>query len=465
MSISQKKGSLNFRDLSSRFVEFHKVYNSFFNVFRNNVAPQARCYLSGLLMKAPRKNMERMEEYVNECDYQKVQQFLTDSPWDHSSLQTRIAQDTNVELGCQEAVLAIDDSGFTKKGKKSVGVARQWNGRLGKTDNCQVGVFAALINGRLGNLIDKRLYLPREWTDDPQRCEAAGIPPEHRQFKKKPELAIEMIDAAIKNKLTFSYVVGDGFYGNTPEFAREIDSRGLKFMLDVHMDQTIYLEDPDLYLPRRKVIRGPKYKNLQARVTPTTAQKIINNIDKTEYKKIKIRETTKGSLHLLVWRKRVWLWDGLEKEAKCWWLVVTINCKDNEIKAFISNAPESMSIKQMVIVHQQRFWIERCFQDAKTSLGMADYQARKWNSWNHHICMVSLGMLFMLKERIHHGDELNLLSCQDIVELLNFYLPRADLTEEAVLKNIERRHKKRFDSIESAYRKQGKSAEIYFNAG
>jgi SRSO17 transposase len=462
MSTSPKKGVLDFRELSRRFTDFAKVYTSFFDVFSDNVSAQARCYLSGLLMKSPRKNMERMEEYVDDCDYQKIQQFLTDSPWSDKKLQNKIGQDTNAELGCSDAVLAIDDSGFTKKGKKSVGVARQWNGRLGKTDNCQVGVFAALINGRLGNLIDKRLYLPQEWTNDPTRCEDAGIPPERQVFKKKPELALEMIDSAIENRITFGAVVGDGFYGNTPQFARDLDARRLQFMLDIHMDQTVYLADPKPYLPRRKNGCGPKFKTLRSRADGVTTKSVIANIDSSEYEKIEVRETSKGTLNLLVWRKQVWLWDGEEKQAKQWWLVVTKNCKDNEIKAFLSNAQESISLKRLVVIHQQRFWIERCFQDAKTSLGMADYQARKWNSWNHHICMVTLGMLFMLKERIHHEDEVMLLSCQDIVELLNFYLPRADLTEDAVLHNMERRHKKRLDSIKSAYCKQGKIADCYF---
>jgi SRSO17 transposase len=462
MSTSPKKGVFDFRKLTSRFVNFCTVYTSYFDVFSDNVSAQARCYLSGLLMKAPRKNMERMEEYVDECDYQKIQQFLTDSPWKDKELQRKIGQDTNAELGGCDSVLAIDDSGVTKKGKKSVGVARQWNGRLGKTDNCQVGVFAALIKGRLGNLIDKRLYLPQEWTNDQARCEEAGIPPEHRIFKKKPDLALEMVDSAMQNGISFCAVVGDGFFGNTPKFARGLDARGLLFMLDIHMDQTVYLQDPAPYLPRRKNGRGPKYKRLQSRVDGVTAKSIIDHIDSSEFEKIEVRETTKGTLNLRAWRKQVWLWDGEEKKANRWWLVVTKNCKDNEIKAFMSNAPETISLKRMVVIHQQRFWIERCFQDAKTSLGMADYQARKWNSWHHHVCLVTLAMLFMLKERIYHKDEVALLSCQDIVELLNIYLPRADRTEKAVLQNIERRHKKRLDSIEVAYRKQGKTADCFF---
>jgi SRSO17 transposase len=154
----QKKGALDtlfpgVPELTDRFGDFCNVYTHFFNVFSNNVAPQARSYIAGLLMKAPRKNMERMEEYVNECDYESTQQFLSDSPWDDKALQIRLAQDVNEEIGGNGAVFCIDESAVTKKGDKSVGVAHQWNGRLGKTDNCQVGVYSSLVKDAIGCII------------------------------------------------------------------------------------------------------------------------------------------------------------------------------------------------------------------------------------------------------------------------------------------------------------------------
>ena len=184
----QKKGALDtlfpgVQELTDRFGDFCNVYTQFFNVFSNNVAPQARSYIAGLLMKAPRKNMERMEEYVNECDYESIQQFLSDSPWDDKALQIRLAQDVNEEIGGTGAVLCIDESAVTKKGDKSVGVARQWNGRLGKTDNCQVGVYSSLVKDATGCIVGKRLYLPKEWTSNKARCDRAGIPKDKQVFK------------------------------------------------------------------------------------------------------------------------------------------------------------------------------------------------------------------------------------------------------------------------------------------
>ena len=129
-------------------MDYCDTYSSFFKAARHNLSSKARCYLSGLLMKGERKNMERMEEYVQDYDYQSLQQFVSDSPWDHEALIERIGKDVDVLVGGNDSMLIIDESGFAKKGKKSVGVARQWNGRMGKVDNAQVGVFAALGDGK-----------------------------------------------------------------------------------------------------------------------------------------------------------------------------------------------------------------------------------------------------------------------------------------------------------------------------
>jgi len=457
----QKKGAFDtlypgVRELTNRFSGFCDVYTPFFNVFSNNVAPQARCYVAGLLMKAPRKNMERMEEYVVGCDYQSIQQFLTDSPWNDQALQLQLAQDVNKEIGGKGAALCIDESAITKKGDKSVGVARQWNGRLGKTDNCQVGVFASLVNGDRGCIIGKRLYLPKVWTDDKSRCEHAGIPEDKRTFKTKPQLALELVDEALFAGVEFSFVCMDAFYGNNPQLLRELEKRGLKFVADIHMDQSIYTEDPEPYLPRRRTKKGPKYKKLKCRGIVKSVEEFIKSIDDHRWETVAVRESTKGTLTRKAYRQIIWLWDGEERKARQWWLTI-IKCDDGEIKALTCNAGTAVTLGKLVETHSQRYWIERTFQDAKTSIGMADYQARKWNSWNHHMTLVSLAMLFGMRERIHHNSIDGLLSYQDIVELLDFYLPRADRTESEMLENITRRHVKRLLSIESAYRKRGKS--------
>ncbi len=156
--------------MGKRFIRFCDSYAAHFRLRTRDVFSQSKQYLRGL-MQATKKNMERMAEVVPESDDQVLQHFLSNSNWDERGVLDQVALDADGLLGgTDDSALLIDESGFTKKGNKSVGVARQWNGRLGKVDNCQVGVYASLSRGSLSTLIDTRLYLPAEWVKDKARC-------------------------------------------------------------------------------------------------------------------------------------------------------------------------------------------------------------------------------------------------------------------------------------------------------
>lgn len=459
---SQKKGFYPelatcqvIRKISNHFMAFCNSYTDFFQVHTHNESGQAQNYLAGLLMKAPKKNMERIDEYVCGGNYDSYQHFISHSKWDQTALNTQICSDINNIVGSSESVLCIDESAFTKKGKKSVGVSRQWNGRLGKIDNCQVGVFASLCNGSgYSGIIDYRLFLPEKWIDDPIRCDKAGIPVEHQVFKTKLELALEMIDNAVSENVEFGWIATDAFYGRDSKFLNTLDDINLMFLADVPCNQNVYLSDPKPYLPRRKNKIGPKYTTLRSHIDPIKVETIFQELTKSQWTKINIRGTTKGYLKINAHRDRVYVWNGTEKKAREWWLVSLWDPKTNEKKWFLSNASESVSLKKLVQKHACRYWIERTFQDGKTSVGMADYQVRGWLAWQHHMSMVMMALLFMLRERVENKRELDILSCQDIIDLLNYYLPRKDNTEEEVLKNMLERHRKRKQSIKSAYKRQ-----------
>ncbi len=412
-------------------------------------------------MKAQRKNMERMEEYVEQYEYQSLQQFLSDSPWDHEALIKRIGKDVDALVGGEDSMLIIDESGFAKKGKKSVGVARQWNGRLGKVDNSQVGVFAALSDGKgAGSLVDTPLYLPEEWTQDSKRCEEAKIPEENRTALTKPELAWKMIESAQSNGLHFGWVGLDSLYGNAPELLRKIDDANLLFSADVHCDQHIYTEDPAPYLPKRtsKVGRTPSRLN-----TGSQSERIdsfFEGMSQWQWQEVFVRESTKGRISVRACARGVWLWDGQEQQARQWWAVCVIDSDTSERTFFLSNAPAEVSLAKLVGKHAGRYWIERIFQDAKTSVGMADYQARGWVAWHHHMALIMLALLFLLKERRLHASTLDLLSCQDIVALLDIYLPRTDRTKQAVINSMNQRHAKRRSAMESARRRTARKKKI-----
>ena len=444
----------SFREMVPRFMDFCDSYCDYFNVHHRNQSGYAKKYLSGLIMKAPRKNMERMDEYVVGGSYESYQAFISESPWDFARLNKRLCKDVNEILGGSECVLCIDESAFSKKGKESVGVSRQWNGRLGKIDNCQVGVYASLCDGEHSSIIDYRLFIPEQWLQDTARCDKAGIPEDRRTYRTKIELAIEMVDGALSCGVRFGYVAADAFYGRDSKFLNALSERGLVFVTDIPNSHTVYLDDPRPYLPRRKNKIGPKYKKLQSRVVPVKVSLLHEQLTADQWNKVTVRNTTKGKLIVNAYRAKIYVWDGEERQGTQRWLVLLHDPLTNEKKCFLSNADERVSLETLVEKHAHRYWIERTFQDGKTSVGMADYQVRGYLAWHHHMTMVMMALLFMMKERKINRKNFDLLSSQDIVELLNYYLPRKDKTEEMVLSNMLERHRRRRLSIISAQKRQ-----------
>lgn len=175
--------------------------------------------------------------------------------------------------GKEDSCLIVDESGFAKKGKKSVGVSRQWNGNKGKVDNSQVAI--AIASGNRATLIDEQLYLAKVWTDDKQRCLDAGIPEDKIIFKQ--EQALEMIYQAKNNGIRYNWVGCDGFYGEDPAFLRMLDFQNEIFMADVHKDQRIYLEDPKPVVPQRKSKRGKAPSRLKAQTQSIRVDEFVQH--------------------------------------------------------------------------------------------------------------------------------------------------------------------------------------------
>jgi SRSO17 transposase len=398
--------------------------------------------------------MERMAEAVPDSDDQVFQHFLTNSPWDDQRVVDQIASDSNRLLGGKkDSCLIIDETGFPKKGDKSVGVSRQWCGQLGKTENCQTGVFTVLGSKEHVVPVGYRLFLPESWVNDEKRCLEAGIPHEQIEFNRKHDLALQLVIQARLQSINFQWVGADGLYGEDPDFLRTLDRMYETFMVDIHKDQHVYLEDPKPLVPPRKSKKGRKPTKLKAQTAPIRVDKWAEQQPDDRWKKVSVRDTTKGKLRVYMLHQRVWLWDGEESKANCWHLIARREIDSKKIKFSLCNAPASTSIKRLAFMQAQRYWIERIFQDAKSQSGMGEYQARKWRSWHHHMAMVMMVMLFMVEQRLLHKDQYPLLSCFDIAVLLCFLLPRRAITLEEIIRQMEVRHKKRRDSIESAYRK------------
>src|SRR5271155_248521 len=241
---------------------------------RHNVAV-ARRYLRGLA-QAEDCPFESMAAVVENGCAQRFQHFISESPWDHEPVVAQIARDADALLGGKpDSALIIDESSFPKQGKRSVGVARQWTGRLGKVDNCQVAVFGVLTDGKRHTPVDMRLYLPRKpWIDDPARCERAGVPEAARSYKSKSEHALDIVRRARERGMRFEWVGVDAGYGKEPAFLRALDDAGEVFVADVHRDQRVWTEDPGLHVPAPTPGRGRPSKKQQATAKPVTVERL-----------------------------------------------------------------------------------------------------------------------------------------------------------------------------------------------
>ena len=411
-------------------------------------------YFKGLI-QAYKKNMERMAEAIPGSDDQVFQHFLTNSPWDDQGVVDQVASDTTGLIGGKkDSCLLIDETGTPKKGDKSVGVSRQWCGQLGKVDNCQTGVFTVLNYKEHAVPIGHRLFLPEAWVNDEKRCVEAGVPQEYIEFHRKHDLALQLVIQARLQGVEFEWVGADGLYGEDPSFLRALDQMHEIFMVDVHKNQRIYLEDPEPVIPPANPGKGRAPTKLKAQKRPIRADEWAEQQPDEKWKRTYVRDTTKGKLLVDILHKRVWLWDEVEPSANCWHIIVRREIGARKIKYSLSNAPASTSIKRLAFMQTQRYWIERIFQDAKNQCGMGEYQARKWRSWHHHMAMVMMVMLFMVEQRLLYKNQYPLLSCFDITVLLCFLLPSRAITFEEIIKQMKIRHRKRRDSIEFAFRKQ-----------
>lgn len=434
----------SFENLAQDFIAFHRRYHSHFKLQTKSVVVQAEQYACGL-MQAGLRNLERMVEAVPDAVWHEQQHFATYSPWNANGLMKHVACDADRLIGGQDdSFLVGDESAFSKKGDKSVGVARQWNGRLGKVDNCQVGVFTALARRDRVTLIDTRLFLPEEWTKDKKRCRRAGVPEDRLEHRTKPELLFEMVKKHRANGLRFAWTSVDALYGNDPAFLRGLEDEGETFMADVHCDQHIYLDDPRPYRPRRKSKRGRKPTRLKARRKSIRVDQWVAQQPATAWQTVTVRQTTKGELTVRVLHRLVWLWNGKEERARQWHLIVCEKIAETPQRKYsLSNAAHDTPRKRLAYMQSQRYWVERALQDAKSQAGLDEYQVRRWNGWHHHMAMCMLVQLFLLETKIKHANQCPLISCADVRRLLNHLLPRRDATLAEVIRQMMLRHQQR----------------------
>lgn len=403
--------------------------------------------------------MERIMEEVGGGDgYQSVRQFVSDSSRDPFALMSSVACRTSDFYACRtdydvrDVGYIIDESAHPEKGRHSVGVARRYAGIIGKADNCQVGVYASPVYQTRTSPINARLCLPDCRTKDDTGCEKAGIPAEARTHKTKSQPASEMPEADIGAGVRFGRIGGDGLYGHGYEPGYAIDDLGLTFLSDVHCDQSVCLAEPGIAVPEKKPGRGRIPTLPRTEALPLTAGTYRERLGGADWQEVTIRDTAKGFPEADIRVGEVWVWDGREQRARRRVLIITRNKKGNKLGYGPSNAKPSVnSPERLAYMQARRYRAERSFRDAKSEIGMPDYQVRKWQGWHHHMALVILAMSFLLRERIRHRDDYPLPSCRDVRILII-----------ALLTNDRNLTDRRFGQMTERHRQRHKDIRRYF---
>jgi SRSO17 transposase len=437
-------------------VDYLSDYQSVFKNKTKTFFDKAQKYSQGLLV-SPLRNIEQISDSLEGSDYYQLQHFITESNWDARDAIDLAAIQTSKTLPKLKLTgLIIDETGTVKKGDKSVGVGWQYCGNVGKIANSQVCVMACLSNGDYASMVDARLYLAQDWCNDPLRCKEAGIPKENRTFKTKIELAHDILLHQLDLGTVFDFVGADGYYGNDTNFGNIINRLGLIYMLDIHTDQPVYIEKPDLILPERKSKRGREPKRLKATTQSIKVSEYCKGLKVNQWQKINVRNTAKGTLRGLYHFVKVFVWNKETNQIEQRLLVIrkTRTKTGVEIKYSFTNAEMvQFTEKAIAYMQAQRFFIEHCIKESKQILGLSQFQTRKWLAWQHQVALNLMTMCFMLKEKLHCFAEIPLLSARDIRDWLCFVLSRKK-SEDAMLQMIITRHLRRQSDINYAYSKE-----------
>lgn len=447
----------DFDGIETLFNQFHEEYTLFFQNRTKSVAKSAKNYLQGQLFTKQSQNMTQYCREVPESEYEAQQHFISDSPWDNRAVIQQLRIDVCHLLGDEkDGALIVDESGIPKQGRMSVGVARQYCGRLGKVENCQVGVYLAYANTEQTSLVDLRLYLPYEWITDDHRRHLCGVP-EEIKFQTKAELGLEMILEFKASGLPFRWVNIDSHYGGQPWLLQALDEEKIVYVADIPSDTRIFTYSPKTSIPERKGTRGrppTKEKLARGEEPPVEVRTFAQNLAESEWTRMEIRKTERGWLIADFAAFRVW--HAVENlPLREVWLVIRRPVGENGALRFaFSNAPADTPLERLAKMQCRRYWVERAIEDAKGEAGLDQYQVRGWRGWHHHMTLTLLAMLFLLQLTLTFRPKAPLITLQDAREILEEFLPRKTYSPKEFIEFLKQKHQARLSARRSHAKQQ-----------
>jgi SRSO17 transposase len=365
-------------------------------------------YITGLLLDGERKSIEPIAARLVddaaqiEAMRQRLQQCVVVSTWDKATVFARLAQTLDRELP-EVTAFVVDDTGFPKKGRHSVGVARQYSGTLGRTDNCQIATSLHLAGARGSGCIGMRLYLPETWTTDRARCRAAGVP-ETVTFAPKWQHALALLDAALATGVRRHVVLGDAAFGEVTAFREALTARGLSYVLRVPSNLVVWPPDTRFVVPaRRRAIGRPRST---PRPTAPTAPLTLAALATTlRHRRVTWREGSRGQQASRFAAVRVRLAhrhaEGAAPGPEVWLLSEWPRGEMAPTKFYLSSLPPSTPLRTLVQFGKLRWRIERDYQELKGELGLDHFEGRTWNGFHHHVALCASAHAFLALRRAH----------------------------------------------------------------
>ena len=346
--------------------------------YRSEPRRRALAYLKGLISPVERKNGWQLAEQAGDATPDGVQRLLYNYVWDSDLVRDDLRDYVVEHLGEAEGVLVVDETGFLKKGTKSVGVQRQYSGTAGRIENSQVGVFLSYATAQGRVLLDRELYLPQGWSEDVERRREAGVP-EEVAFRTKPQLAQEMVARAVECRVPFRWVAGDTIYGSDRKLRRWLEQREIPHVLAVKSNEKLWAWTEE----------GPR----QVR-----ADQLASQVEVGDWSLLSVGDGAKGP------RVYNWAWvviRPLREEGKGYWLLVRRSISQpEELAYYVCYGPAETTLEELVRVAGIRWTIEECFEEAKGQVGLDQYEVRKWEGWYRHITLAMLAHAYLAVVRI-----------------------------------------------------------------
>jgi SRSO17 transposase len=425
---------------------FWTRYRIWFQTRTRDTSTNAYLYWRGQLTLEDARNFANIERRLSGRDGQALQQFMSDSPWDAAAVFRQIQSDIRHRPDLQTGgILILDESADEKAGLHSAGAGRQHNGRLGKVELSVVATCLAFAHPATGTwtLVDGELFLPQAWftPEYAELCAALGVP-ETRTFQTKPELGLAMIRCAQAQGLPFEGVACDDLYGRSRTFRANLDAEGIPYAAEVPANTQVYLAPPRVRVPRRRHNKGkkPTRRQVLSRQKPREIRHLVPTRP-VRWQRVRVRHPERGWLEADFWVQRVWTLTEV-REVRAEWLVVRRDA-DGKLTCVLENAPADTSLLSLIKRSCQRYFTERTYQDAKSELGWADFQAQKYRAWQHHMALTAASTWFVAEEKLNWRQRyacdpellrqldvevLPALSTANVRELLQAVLPVPQLT-------------------------------------